>query len=116
MIITQPPLFLAKATVDSAANSSNILPEVVSTGDFEGSIYDIAMNMPTISSSRDTNVTSDEDGDGWVHVLLKVAPIVSVVVYTFAYGAGFGPAIYCWTSEVFQSNTKAIGSSISLSR
>lgn len=94
--------------------------EVVSIGDLEGSINDMLMNLPTDATSIVSGTSSEnnnsESNQGWFDVVIKMAPCVSVVLYTFAYGAGFGPAIYTWTSELFPSNLKGVGSSIALAR
>ena len=42
------------------------------------------------------------------------APAVSTFMFSFGYGAGFGPAIYTWTSEIFPAKTKSFGTSITL--
>ena len=73
------------------------------------------MNMPPMSSTPAPAVTNKDENPDWFHVLIQMAPCISVVVFTFSYGAGFGPAIYTWTSEVFPSNLKGVGSSIALS-
>ena len=93
---------------------------MVSIGDLEGSINDVLMNLPINASSIVSRTSSgnnnNEVDQGWYDVVIQMAPCVSVVLYTFAYGAGFGPAIYTWTSELFPSNLKGVGSSIALAR
>ena len=91
--------------------------EVVSIGDLEGSINDAILNLPSNTSIiQSENSSLDAEEKGWYDIILRMAPCVSVVVYTFSYGAGFGPAIYTWTSELFPSKLKGVGSSIALAR
>ena len=91
--------------------------EVVSIGDMEGSINDAILNLPINASSvLSENSSEDSEEKTWYNFILRMAPCVSVVVYTFSYGAGFGPAIYTWTSELFPSKLKGVGSSIALAR
>ena len=93
---------------------------MVSIGDFEGGINDGLMNLPmntsSIVSGTPSKNTKNDGEQGWFDVVIQMAPCVSVVLYTFAYGAGFGPAMYTWTSEIFPSNMKGVGSSIVFAR
>ena len=93
---------------------------MVSIGDSEGGINDVLMNLPmnvsSIVAATSSENNKNEGSQGWLDVVIQMAPCVSVVLYTFAYGAGFGPAIYTWTSELFPSNLKGVGSSIALAR
>ena len=43
-----------------------------------------------------------------------IAPI-AVVLYSFAYGFGFGSVVYTWSSELFPPKAKSIGCSLCLS-
>ena len=63
-----------------------------------------------------SSATDDPSADSsalWRMVMMYVPP-VCVILYSFSYGAGFGPAIYTWTSEIFPAQTKSIGCSICL--
>ena len=81
-------------------------------------MYDIPIHLQANISDHisEANPHTEEDNKDWLEIIIKMAPCISVVVYTFSYGAGFGPAIYTWTSELFPSNLKGVGSSIALSR
>lgn len=46
--------------------------------------------------------------------VMTYAPAVSTFMFSYGYGAGFGPAIYTWTSEIFPAKTKSLGTSITL--
>merc|ERR1719422_548262 len=106
------------AKIEKLANETmaqNKTLEVVSIGDMEGSINDAILNLPINASSvLSENSPEDSEEKTWYNFILRMAPCVSVVVYTFSYGAGFGPAIYTWTSELFPSKLKGVGSSIAL--
>ena len=80
-------------------------------------MYDIPIHLQTnISDPKsESNLHTEEDDRDWLKIIIRMAPCISVFVYTFSYGAGFGPAIYTWTSELFPSNLKGVGSSIALS-
>jgi len=84
-----------------AGNTTN-----VELGNVELGIYEEEVHISGVKSEKDEN--------GWYDVVIKMAPCVSVVLYTFSYGAGCGPAIYTWTSELFPSKLKGVGSSIAL--
>lgn len=97
--------------------AQNTTLKVISIGDNEGGINDMFMNLPSNKSTiLSENSSNDSDDKGWFSIILRMAPCISVVVYTFSYGAGFGPAIYTWTSELFPSKLKGVGSSIALAR
>merc|ERR1719242_1826474 len=85
-------------------------------GDVEGGMYDIPIHLRTNISDHilDANLHTDKDDKDGLEIIIKMAPCISVVLYTFSYGAGFGPAIYTWTSELFPSKLKGVGSSIAL--
>merc|ERR1712083_736050 len=40
---------------------------------------------------------------------------IAVVMFSLCYGAGFGPAIYTWSSELFPPRGRNVGCSLSLS-
>ena len=86
-----------------AGNTTN-----VELGNVELGLYEEEVHVSGVKSKNEEN--------GWYDVVLKMAPCISVVLYTFSYGAGFGPAIYTWTSELFPSKLKGVGSSIALAR
>ena len=75
------------------------------------------MNLPSNVSRIPLKNSSDNSEDNeWFSVILRMAPCISVVVYTLSYGAGFGPVMYTWTSELFPSKLKGVGSSIAMAR
>ena len=91
--------------------------EVISIGDNERDLNDVVMNMPTnVSKTLSESSSDNSENNEWFNVILRIAPCISVVVYTFSYGAGFGPAIYTWTTELFPSKLKGVGSSIAMAR
>jgi len=47
----------------------------------------------------------------YVQIILPMA----VVAFSFCYGAGFGPAVYTWSSELFPPRGRTLGCSVSLS-
>ena len=84
--------------------------------DFDGNMIDVPTNRPSVNPNPADDVNAKVDEVDWLHILMQMSPPISAVVYTFSYGAGFGPAIYTWTSELFPSNLKGIGSSVALAR
>ena len=64
-----------------------------------------------VTMAQPTNVTEQ---DGVLEFIRTYAPAVSTFMFSFGYGAGFGPAIYTWTSEIFPAKTKSLGTSITL--
>ena len=91
--------------------------EEISIGDNERVLNDVGMNLPTnVSRILSENYSDNSKENEWCSVICRMVPIISVVVYTFSYGAGFGPAIYTWTSGLFPSKMKGVGSSIAMAR
>ena len=91
--------------------------EVISIGGNERVLNDVDMNLPTnVSRTLSENYFDNSKDNEWCSVICRMVPIICVVVYTFSYGAGFGPAIYTWTSELFPSKMKGVGSSIAMAR
>lgn len=67
----------------------------------------LASNMP--SMQQDDSDTQPPP----MHVQM-ILPI-AVVMFSLCYGAGFGPAIYTWSSELFPPRGRNVGCSLSLS-
>ena len=57
-------------------------------------ISTLASNMP---NTEDLDENEVEKTPLYVQILLPIA----VISFSFCYGAGFGPAIYTWSSELF---------------
>jgi len=66
----------------------------------------LASNMPNDDDVEDT-------GPQPIHVQM-ILP-VAVIMFSLCYGAGFGPAIYTWSSELFPPRGRNVGCSLSLS-
>lgn len=66
----------------------------------------LALNMPSANDVVDT-----EPQPLHVQMILPVA----VIMFSLCYGAGFGPAIYTWSSELFPPRGRNVGCSFSLS-
>ena len=69
-------------------------------------ILGVTMTQPTLSKDGSTLTPME--------FIQTYAPAVSTFMFSFGYGAGFGPAIYTWTSEIFPAKTKSLGTSITL--
>ena len=58
--------------------------------------------------------SNDSDEKTIWKIISQFGPPFCAVLYSFSYGAGFGPAVYTWTSEIFPPKTKSLGSSVCL--
>ena len=91
--------------------------EVISIEDNDGALNLIRMNLQAnVSRILSENSSDNSEDNNWFSVILRMVPCISVVVYKFSYGAGFGPTIYTWTSELFPSKLKGVGNSIAMAR
>lgn len=68
----------------------------------------LAISMP---SSTDVDVKDETE----IKLHMQLIPPISVIMFSVCYGAGFGPAIYTWSSELFPPRGRNVGCSISLS-
>ena len=58
----------------------------------------LASYMPSVDDTDDVTNVSDTVPNTYVQLILPMA----VIMFSLCYGAGFGPAIYTWSSELFQ--------------
>merc|ERR1712025_1377715 len=73
----------------------------------------LASYMPSMDKGTDDDVTNGSDSvpNTYVQLILPMA----VIMFSLCYGAGFGPAIYTWSSELFPPRGRNVGCSLSLS-
>merc|ERR1719219_3187180 len=67
----------------------------------------------SVLASQMPNVDDDGTSSSPMHIQLLMP--ISVILFSVCYGAGFGPAIYTWSSELFPPRGRSVGCSLSLS-
>lgn len=70
----------------------------------------LASYMPSVDTDDDVTNASDTVPNTYVQLILPMA----VIMFSLCYGAGFGPAIYTWSSELFQPRARNVGCSLAL--
>ena len=54
--------------------------------------------LASFMPNADDVAVSEDETPAYVQLVLPMA----VIMFSLCYGAGFGPAIYTWSSELFQ--------------
>ena len=55
----------------------------------------------SVLASQMPNVDDDGTSSSTASVHIQLLMPISVILFSVCYGAGFGPAIYTWSSELF---------------
>ena len=61
----------------------------------------LASNMPDLDDLNEVEDEVEDEVETTTPLHIQILLPLAVVSFSFCYGAGFGPAVYTWSSELF---------------